>query len=308
MHGDDHGERRVRPHAALNVVVFCAGSLLASCAETPAPPNRYYSVVMTPGDIGTLASALIEPSIRIHEWGPWRSVDEFMGGELPSWHESARVVSWPSREPVPGVWEFTGDGLVLTFAAEEPLAEGWYALQVNFQTISVPRGLQGDSDSVPQVGPDAIRYVDGDWVTSRFHVGPAPFVQLIGGISLPDDRHLGGGYFVLGGTPDVHLPAAVSSDGLLDVRVNGTPVHCVPDRRDELTPDYAWADWRCDSPIEAGRVEVRLTRPLAWQSESGRSVRYATENGRAEWSMQTGQSLRGWHLPDSLFAPERTGL
>lgn len=261
------------------------GALTGCPDAAPIPPDRNYSVILSVADLTTNHPPTVPLEILITDLEV--TVDEFMGGELPSWMEAARVVSWPQRTVVAGYWSFTspeGGGL-LRFVPTQPLEEGWYAMQVNFSMISVPRGIFGDMvPDVAQRGVGAHTWDDG-WTTSRFHVGSFPLVWVSGGIDAPGDGLLGGGSLRLHTTESLVLEEEIHPADLLTVLVANRPVSCIVRTPASLGAGDLFEGflYECESIPSDGELAVSLAVPR-WHASSGATVRFCAPGAVPRWT------------------------
>jgi hypothetical protein len=273
--------------------------LLAVCLTTlacsqPMPDPAVDETVRMPSDMQTNVLRGTPLVIEIPTLRPWASVEEFEREELPSWYESIRVVRWPSREPIRGSWFFARDyPATLTFRGSMP--PGWYAIQVNFGTIVVPR------QSSPAVhlrnGTAGQVLIDG-WNTARLHVGSLPVVGLRGGADVPRDGRDGGGEFSLGVSEPIEFERDIPAADLLRVSVNGVPIRCQPYGPIIPAGRFLGASWTCETPPSEGTVRAELM-PLTGASTP---LRYGGEGGQPIWVVQTGEWFGLNTIDDSVFA------
>ena len=265
------------------LLAVCATAL--ACSQPMRDPDVDETVRM-PEDMRTNLPSDTPLRIEIPTLRPWLGADEFVRNELPSWHESIRVVRWPSREPMEGRWVFSSAIPVsFTFEPSAPLPRGWYAMQVNFGTISVPResgpGVHIRNGAAGQV------VIDG-WNTARFHVGSFPVLTLVGGVDVPRNGLDGGGGFRLEFSEQVTFEGDILPADPLRVTVNGLPIRCES------------PGWTCETPPTEGTVRVELT-PLTGASLP---LRYTGEGGRPVWVAQTGEWFGKNNVDDSVFTEE----
>lgn len=266
-------------------------------AQDPPSPAVDITVRM-PYDMVTNLPSDAPLVIEIPNLEPWGSVAEFTREELPSWHDSMRVVRWPSREPIEGRWVFSNAlPLSFTFEPTASLPRGWYAIQVNFGTISVPRATA--PESVVRRG-GAGQSLDGEWTTARFRVGSFAIFVLQGTVDVPRNGLDGGGAFSLGVSEEIEFERDVPTANLLRVSVDGVPLRCAPYAASIPTGRFLGATWMCETPARAGTVRAELM-PLIGTSLP---ARYSGEAGQPVWVGQTGDRLGGLYVDDSLFVEE----
>jgi len=283
--------------ALITVGLFSTALGCPQPAQDPPRPAVDETVRM-PFDMNTNLPGDTPLVIEIPLLEPWASVDEFTREELPSWRESMRVVRWPSREPIEGRWVFSNTlPLSFTFEPTGRLPVGWYAMQVNFGTIVVPRGTAPES-AVRQGG--AGQTLDDGWTTARFHVGSLPIGSLRGRVDSPRDGRDGGGWFGLGFSEQIEFEHEIPSADLLRVTVNGVPIHCEPFWPTIQAGRFLGASWTCETPTSEGTVRAELM-PLTGVSLS---VRYGGDGGRPSWIGPTDAWLGGPLVDDSIFLEE----
>ena len=286
---------RLSAHAMwVHMLAICITAL--ACSQ-PMPDPAVDETVRMPSDMQTNVVRGTPLVIEIPTLRPWASVEEFEREELPSWYESIRVVRWPSREPIQGSWFFSRDyPVTLTFRGSMP--PGWYAIQVNFGTIVVPRGTAPER-AVQQGGAGQTLH-DG-WTTARFHVGSFPIAALRGRVDSPRNGLAGGGSFSLGVSEPIDFERDLAADDLVRVSVNGVPVRCGP--YGAVIPAGRFlggATWTCETPLSEGTVRAELM-PLTGASLP---LRYTGQSGQPVWEGPTDEWLGGLFVDDSVFAEE----
>ena len=219
-------------------------------------------------------------TIRLLSYRPWWTPEEFVANELPSWNENFRVVRWPSTTAVEGTWTFTPDtnSGEMQFVPERVFQNGWYALQVRPDRLSVRRGFS-------VYDRPALVTREG-WVTARFHVGSFPVVGINGGVAHTEEEgRIGGGDFSIGATEDVFAPSPQRVRDLVTITVEGRPLECtvVP----EMVPSGGRLSlgFTCPDP-GPGTVRVELSQ-LDWTTEDGTPVQYTGVDGSRIWETST---------------------
>jgi len=236
---------------------------LSGCGDNPGAPNtdvyastvrlsfRDLTTAVTPEAIqtATFEGAPIPISVTLS----YADLDSFVAGEQASWEGNLRVVRWPSLEPAEGRWVLTAaapeGGVVMTFVPSSGLAEGWYALQINFPAMheragGIRRGILYS------------RYpVFDDWTTSRFHVGSLPVLSLEGAI-LARDGVATESNVVFAVSEQVFSSTPVEFRSVFHVTANGAEVPCSiteGDPSDDL--QLRVGDIRCDL-VDPGALVV----------------------------------------------------
>lgn len=286
-------QRSVRGMGLLTFMVIALG-----CSNPEFHPAVDTTVRMTPVDMVTNLPSTPPLVISIPTLYPWTNAEDFAREELPSWRESMRVVRWPSREPVAGRWVFSNALPVsFTFMPTASFPRGWYAIQVNFGTIVVPRATTSEYHLLRGTSG---QYLDDGWTTARFHVGSLPIVLLRGGADVPRNGYDGGGNFRLNFSEEITFENSISATDLLRVSVNGIPLRCDPYSTAIQGGRFLGASWSCETPASEGTVRAELM-PLPGASLP---LRYGGESGSSVWVSQTGESFEGPFVDDSIFVEE----
>lgn len=287
----------------LYLALFLLSSLLPNCSsQNVATSDRLYTVQMWPRDISTSVTRDItgDYPIRI-ENGHGATLRIFRETELPSWENSIRVVTWPDRVLVPGRWrgeDVMDSGFQFVFVPEGDLADGWYAAQVNFDTIdtggSTRRGIPYSTLPV----------VDG-WTTTRFRVGSAPTVTVSGSVfSEEDNLGIDGSHFIFGCSETVFFERERLVLDALTVTADGEPLRCwdaVPEalgpRDVGPTRPFAGQQFEC----ERTRVGARISMSLAPDFVGAGGKRFYDTDGHSppRWEFIAGAAIGG--APSDAF-------
>ena len=268
----------MRHSTCLAVTLAASSPVFASCSNTDAPApytDAEISLIVNTYDLQTG----IHPdaiTIELRSYSPWETREEFEAAELPSWNENFRVVRWPDATPVEGRWTFAADTHrgQMQFVPTRAFEDGWYAVQLRPDRLSVPRGFYN------QVGP-AVR--DG-WATARFHVGSFPLLLLSGGV---------GGDLTLAASEPVFAGNALRSTDIVAISVDGRPLACssVPEGL-EAGGRVGALGFNCPDPGPRASLTIEV-RPLDWRTESGSTVRPCGTRGTGTWEAFTGEYIYG---------------
>lgn len=222
-------------------------------------------------------------TIDLRTYSPWLTREEFEAGELPSWNENFRLVRWPDTTPVEGTWVFTPEPTSgeMAFAPERELEDGWYAVQIRPDRLSVRRGFNLGYQAATRDG----------WATARFHVGSFPLLLLSGGVSHPEDGRSGGGSLRFVASEPVFAGTDFRAADIVSITVGGERLTC------STVPEGAAAGERvrplsftCPDPGPRAALTIDVGA-LDWRSESGLQVRACGRSGTAHWEAFTGDYL-----------------
>lgn len=195
------------------------------CGAETAPPTGIGTILVRPLDLRTNLDPEVrsEVTVRVRHLGGERGFREH---ELAGWDGHLRVVEWPGEALVDGVLHAESqDGeFLFRFAPSEPLADGWYALQINLPELPVSRTV---------AGPDLVT-TEAGWTTSRFRVGSFPIVRL-GGVIVDDSSEgapADGSVLRFVASEEVPLRGRLALSEFVDLTVNGEAVSCGDPRYD----------------------------------------------------------------------------
>lgn len=239
---------------------------LSGCGDSSGGPNAdvYASTVLV--SFRDLTTAVTPDAIQTvtFEGAPipiavslsYADLDSFVAGEQASWEGNLRVVRWPSLEPAEGRWVLTASapegGVTMTFAPTSDLAEGWYALQINFPAIheragGIRRGILYS------------RYpVFDDWTTSRFHVGSLPLLSFEGGI-LARDGVATESNVVFALSEPVYSSTPTEFESVFHATADGVEVPCsITEGEPSEDMQLRVGDIRCDLVGPGARVVISI--------------------------------------------------
>jgi len=200
----------------------------------------------------------------------WISTDLVNAGGPVDWAEHARLVRWPSEEPVDGAWEdgAASDGLGgvpnrVLFRPHSSLPSGWYA-------------LQGRVDSRWQRGlRDAHVTTEDGWESVRAHVGSFPLLRLSFGHNTASNSIL-----YLTPTEPVDFETVLDVATLVSFTVNGEERRCWsrPENPTLVGMGHLFSQvtLECDVVENGDFVEIMVSRDLrptagAFHSMNGES-------------------------------------
>lgn len=269
---------------------LCALLLLGGCSQPYLEPAVNEGVQLSVPDRVTNLAPDVPIVVGLIDHFPWRNIEEFVAGELPSWNDSLHLVRWPGREAVPGSWEFSNDyPLTFTFQPRAPLEEGWYALQVRLEGLPVQRGLWGGGYG----------FVDG-MHTARFRVGSAPRLGFSGGLFPATAENEAGGSFHLG-TTESFVVTADQPTVPIRVTVDGVEIPCAPYTRTMLAGErFGGMGWRCRDIPASGRGQVIIPRiPTA-----PANARYWARGAPPTWTFEVGEPIDPRTIDDDMFLDE----
>lgn len=276
---------------------------------TPAPGPVDYSIVMGLRDLTTNyprlpretdEHGLVFSSQSVY---PNIAIEEFEREHLEAWQRSIRVVTWPEREPVAGHWEVRTEPWRIAFVQDGPFTERWYAMQINLSTLPAALGIW--HDEAPQRGLSDHSVIDG-WVTSRFHVGSAALVTVVG----VWDADSNSGTFGIRSTEPVFSRSNHAANQVVSITADGRPLRCEPTVAEFSAGTAIEAGWSCFGEVATSDdLEVTLLVDDLATAE-GRRARICAEGTPARWISEPGAVgdyqaiISGNRCPDSAFVAE----
>lgn len=278
------------------VVAAVLAATSSSCGAT-SPPDLYgeRSISIRPGDLRTgVSSDVSDLSVAIEREVPAR----FRDNELDDWEGNLRLVTWPDTAIVPGAFRTSEDGVfTFRFEPEVALDDGWYALQLDIESLPLRR-----------TPTDPRLVVRDGWTSSRFRVGSYPIVSVHGVFADPDfrDEALPDGTDILFVASElIPFRESVRLAEYLDVTANGSPLRCGDERHDS-PPTNTLDQFRviCPRVPEGARITMRFREGLFPEGVQVHTIRGESP---PTWDVVEGEPIDGDGSPsDAIFAPADT--
>lgn len=264
------------------LAVCCVSSSGCHGPEGDPYPVEGRSLLVSVYDLETgIHPGEITIDLWTHE--PWLTREEFETSELPSWSENFRLVRWPDATPVEGTWTFDWErpSAEMQFVPAVPFEEGWYAVQIRPDQLSIPRGFNLGYRTTTRDG----------WATVRFHVGSFPLLLVSGGVSHPEGGRGGGGHLGFVTSEPVFAGASVRPTDIVTITVGGERLACtsIPEGV-EAGARVGLVSFECPGPEERAALAIDVV-DLDWTSESGSVIRPCGTHGGARWDASTGDYL-----------------